>query len=278
MNHPLLHSRESRYVLIRAIVATITVAAFALGAYRCHELYTTRFATDVSPIPEFLEAAPTDPLNAGLVVDADDLEIGDVAESERFEWHVTIRNPTEKPVVIEHFPSSCSKNIYAREPLTVPAQGAVQVPMTLNLTPRDSRSPDPLHESRLSIWPIVAGRVQRGWTIHARSHRAFVLSRDNIDLGAASELDRTVFVTMLRPNMTIDATCNPAVATVTVKSVWGPPRTTYSVKVTPHETKGLDAIEPLVITSRVFEKVLVRKEVRLTRTNAQQEPRHSTSE
>lgn len=131
------------------------------------------------------------PTNFGLVVDAQELDFGSVWENREFPWKFTVRNPTDHDLEITGFWSSCSCAVVSPETALVPAGGAADIHLKLDLSAPFGKDEDTAGPPRLQgqflaeLVPNVKGAVpgQQPWRITGEVRRALTVT----DLGETSE-------------------------------------------------------------------------------------------
>ncbi|MCI0684463.1 MAG: hypothetical protein L0Y71_20315 [Gemmataceae bacterium] len=137
------------------------------------------------------EALP--PPNAGLVVDAKELDFGEAWEDRAFPWKFAIRNSTDKDVKIIRFWSGCSCVSVTPELVTIPAGGNAHVALVLDLTAafweksgatqvvanQSKRSFEAEISPQLADGPTFAGQH---WTIRGNVARVLTVSRAFLQL------------------------------------------------------------------------------------------------
>ena|GEM_PF-5896647 len=131
------------------------------------------------------------PPNAGLVVEAKELDFGEAWEVQEFPWRLTIHNPTGKDVKIDDWFHTC--NCVSIEPKTLrilPGEIAT-AKLTLNLLDDSPSAEGKLRRDfDVGIVPLIEGKYlgQRGWTITGKIRR--ILSTSPTRLFVTEELIR----------------------------------------------------------------------------------------
>lgn len=111
----------------------------------------------------------------GLVVSANDLDVGEVWEQGEFQRNLTIRNTTEKEVTIDGFSSSCGCLSIEPSSLTIPSGKEAEVRATLNLTLGDSRDNMNFEVKITPVLRDLYGQHPPVWIIRGQARRLMKL-------------------------------------------------------------------------------------------------------
>jgi hypothetical protein len=163
--------------------------------------------------------------NAGLTVSEQYLHFGEVWEDQAFQWKLPIYNPTNNPISILGFNTSCHcVGTISPATLTIPPLGQEHVTLNIDLMKSVARAngisedntQSATREFEVRITPRLDSNVltQEGWTIRGITRRAISLSDSSVDFGdltwGQQSLPKLVQISSLIPLKTINVQCDCA--------------------------------------------------------------------
>ena len=101
---------------VRRILAT-SFSRLLLGGVVIAAIGTALFATGLIK----KKSNPNEIVRKGLVVNAEQLDLGDIYYTDSIEHTFTVSNPTSKPIEIEKWSTSCNCSVVEPQQLMVPA-------------------------------------------------------------------------------------------------------------------------------------------------------------
>jgi hypothetical protein len=126
------------------------------------------------------------PYNAGLRIDPEYLDFGEVWAEEQFKWRIPIENTSDREVGIAEFTASCQCSLIEPPSLTISPHSTAEVVATIDLTKgRDSEPYESTREFEIAIHPIVAVATSRppGFILRGKAKDAFSPSPRQVELG-----------------------------------------------------------------------------------------------
>jgi hypothetical protein len=154
-----------------------------------------------------------------LVVQAKDLNFGEVWEDSQFKWILHVNNPTAKDVQIDRFFSSCSCLNGVPKSLLIPAGQCRDVELTVDLTEKPSEKP--LGERwafQFSILPTLKtgeGKMVRGTEWVVSGHLRKVVRCDKLAVQFGKHSDRSqpippqhINISTVAPVIALEAACS----------------------------------------------------------------------
>jgi len=190
---------------------------------------------------------PPPPSNiiGGLVVEAADLDLGEIWEEKAFSWELPIRNRTTSPVKVEKFALSCRCVTVEPQSITIPGGQTGKIRVKLDLTFRNAGE---LGQARRPIaWdvePFLGARTERrrqtAWNLQGILRSRVTLDTTQLHFGETAvqgqpAMSRKVIATVQIPFERIEATCDPKVAAVQVSRVENTPDR-FEITVSPQPT------------------------------------------
>ncbi len=184
------------------------------------------------------------PVNRGIVVSDDDLNLGHVWMSDSITREIELTNPTAESVRILGFRSSCACTSIEPQSLVIPANGTAPITLKLDVTPRRLKQP----ESRIVPFAVRFAPVFQtldgphpGWTVQCGVRNAFTVAPYALTFGGADAVDpgveckpKELIVKCNYPGLTIVATVPPSFGFAEVRCLSEDETTsTWAVYVTP---------------------------------------------
>ncbi len=126
---------------------------------------------------------------AGLYIDPDQLHFGEVWETDRFVWRMTIENRGNEACAVESLSGSCACQRFTPQRFTLGPGEKQQIELALDLRNGASHADvEPVREFGVTFWATVRGRNRPSyWSLKGQVRSAFRCP-DRIDLGMVSEL------------------------------------------------------------------------------------------
>lgn len=190
----------------------------------------------------------------GLSVEEAYLDFGEVWEVKDFSWTLPIRNNSKEDVHVSKFASSCSCLSIEPHALVIPGAQTAPVRLLLDLTKAAKAAGEPANRAdfaaadfSVQVTPRIADSPARPliWTIRGRVRKAFSFSEPHLDFGESLVrghpfLPKTIRVTAHMPLADLRANCNPAMASVRVKTLAD--AKTFEIEVAPRENLPLGSL------------------------------------
>jgi hypothetical protein len=130
-------------------------------------------------------------VRAGLWVNPDGLDIGEVWEAKDFLWTLPIVNHTDEDIQIINFTTSCSCLSISPSSLNVPAGQTANVSLTIDLTKKNQaqggsavpQAGPPVRNINVEVVPILKNGqpAQVRWTIFGRARSVITLAEPALD-------------------------------------------------------------------------------------------------
>lgn len=194
-----VNSRRMPFVVARGAVVVAAVAAAACIWGATQELRGVANAEATYLASTEAEPPPKVP-NAGLVMEASDLAVGDVWEQDQLLLTLTVFNPTEADVRIIQWAGMCGGRIWPDD-VTIAAGESSDFNAWIHLTPRSLADPRAVLQLGQTFVPVIEGHPGRhpGWSVTGRSLRAFRIPENSAEWrrqGAKTEVVRAVIPIM----------------------------------------------------------------------------------
>jgi hypothetical protein len=186
-----------------ALLALSSVAAYQFGSY---------------PRRPSLGASP-------LNLAEQELDFGDVWETNAFNWKLHIENKTNAEITIKDIASSCTCVAIEPRSFVLPPRSLAQVTLTLDLTPRGPNSGGSVIPSvrafETAIHPRVEGFFTLPWRLHGRVRSVMSISPEVLEFGqnlvrGHDHNPRTISVKPHIPLKELVASCEPPIGSVRV--------------------------------------------------------------
>lgn len=194
-----VNSRRMPFVVARgAVVAAALAGAVCIWGgtqeLRGVEDEEATYLASIEPEP------PPKVPNAGLVMEASDLAVGDVWEQDQLLLTLTVFNPTDVDVRIIQWAGMCGGDIRPDD-VTIAAGESFDFDAWIHLTPRSLADPRAVLQLGQTFVPVIEGHPGRhpGWSVTGRSLRAFRVPDNYAEWrqqGATTEVVRAVIPIM----------------------------------------------------------------------------------
>lgn len=189
--------------LVRRLALVTLATSFSVAAIA--------FWRSSSSAPEDADA----PINGGLVVNDHDLDFGEVWLQNDFQWSFPIYNPTDHPVSVAQFTTSCSCAKGKQHSITIPARGSERATFKIDLSPRTAdESLLDVRQYQALVTPNIGGVSNTvGWCIHGVVKPLIKCNPRTIDFGEYSLFKQrfeaqSVLVRCLPPATSVRASCD----------------------------------------------------------------------
>jgi hypothetical protein len=173
-----------------------------------------------------------------LVVDAGDLDFGTVSMQDSFMLTLPIHNPTNEPVSIQFFTTSCSCAKTNARALVVPAHGTTPVKFDIDLSPRNpEEAAVEVRPYQTWVRPNILGRdITQGWRVHGTVRALVTCKPSSISFGETTVDNQhfesqTVSLRCIEPASSVFASCESAHVQVKVTPTGSADR--FELTVTP---------------------------------------------
>jgi hypothetical protein len=181
------------------------------------------------------------PLEA-LMVEAKDLDFGEVWERDQLVWRIPLKNGSLEPVDVLGFTTSCSCLKIEPHSFTLAPGECVVLNVTVDFTRKAQQDVDSIsREVKVAISPSVSGGLvpQNGWTLHGRVKSPFAISPRVVDFGddcirGRSFSSRSVCLIANMPIATIEPEVDAELASVAILKVIDEPGK-YEIQVSPNK-------------------------------------------
>jgi hypothetical protein len=175
-----------------------------------------------------------------LSVDAGDLSVGELWETEKYRLSLPVRNNGSQPITVRKYDTSCGCSHVSSPEMTIPAGETSHVFLDINLVDVGEQSSAVVRDFELALAASTdAGMDRIGWVVHGKVKRVLEVGETDISFEGARELIRgysyaeSVEIISHFPLASLEAVCSPSVAEVVLEDRGSEPQK-FTLLVAPH--------------------------------------------